>query len=271
MRITTVRVWVTMLVAVLLLAAGCKKNTPVPVAASTPPEAPPVKVATPPPPGPKPILPAVIDSFTAEPASIERGQAATLRWAVSNATNITIDQGLGTIPAQGSRQVFPGSTITYTLTATGANGASVTRAVTVDVIVPPAPPPPPPTKPQGPDVITRLRQESQEVYFDYDMSELREDARRALNINADLLRSVFAADPSLIVVIEGHCDERGSAEYNLGLGDRRATAARDYLVQLGVPANRLRTISFGEERPQCTDPNESCYQQNRRAHLEPAQ
>jgi peptidoglycan-associated lipoprotein len=67
--------------------------------------------------------------------------------------------------------------------------------------------------------------------------------------------------------VEGHCDERGSAEYNLGLGDRRASSVRDYLVQLGVPADRLHTISYGKERPQCTDADEACYQKNRRAHF----
>jgi len=72
-------------------------------------------------------------------------------------------------------------------------------------------------------------------------------------------------------VVEGHCDERGSAEYNLGLGDRRAQSAKDFLVQLGVPADKLRTISYGKERPVCTEANESCWQRNRRAHFASAQ
>ncbi len=85
--------------------------------------------------------------------------------------------------------------------------------------------------------------------------------------DADLLKRIFAADPNFSVVIEGHCDERGSAEYNLGLGDRRATSAKEFLVQLGVPAARISTISYGKDRPVCTDANEECYQRNRRAHL----
>ena len=85
------------------------------------------------------------------------------------------------------------------------------------------------------------------------------------------LKCIFAQDPSFSVVVEGHCDERGSAEYNLGLGDRRGTSAKDFLVQLGVPADRIRTISYGKERPVCTDADEACYQRNRRAHLAPAQ
>jgi peptidoglycan-associated lipoprotein len=72
-------------------------------------------------------------------------------------------------------------------------------------------------------------------------------------------------------VVEGHCDERGSAEYNLGLGDRRATSAKDFLVQLGVPADKLKTISYGKERPQCTENDESCWQKNRRAHFSAGQ
>ena len=72
------------------------------------------------------------------------------------------------------------------------------------------------------------------------------------------------------MLIEGHCDERGTGEYNLALGDRRATAARDFLVNLGVPASKLSTVSYGEERPQCREQDESCYQRNRRAHFSPA-
>ena len=93
--------------------------------------------------------------------------------------------------------------------------------------------------------------------------------RQALAHGAEVLKRIFAADPSFSVVIEGHCDERGSAEYNLGLGDRRASAAKEYLVQLGVPADRMTTISYGKEKPQCTEANEACYQKNRRAHLGP--
>ena len=82
-----------------------------------------------------------------------------------------------------------------------------------------------------------------------------------------LLSRWFADFPNANIVIEGHCDERGSAEYNLGLGDRRASSAKEYLVQLGVPAEKLNTISYGKERAQCKEQNESCWQKNRRAHF----
>ncbi len=246
----------------LVAAAGCKKKAP------APPPPPPPKTETrneapPPPPPPAAVR---INSFTAEPRSIERGQSATLRWSVANATEISLDQNIGAVAGNGSRQVFPSNTVTYTLTARGANGSD-TRSVTVEVSsAPPPPPPPPAVKVSGSDLLTR---EAQDAYFDYDKSDIRGDAQQALQRDAELLKRIFAADPSFTVVIEGHCDERGSAEYNLGLGDRRATAAKEYLVQLGVPADRLTTISYGKDRPVCTDANEECYQRNRRAHLAP--
>jgi peptidoglycan-associated lipoprotein len=104
----------------------------------------------------------------------------------------------------------------------------------------------------------------QDVYFDYDKSDLRPDARDALAKNADWLKKSYN---TAVVQIEGHCDERGTNEYNLSLGERRARAALDYLVSLGVPAARLSTISYGEERPQCTESDESCWQRNRRGHF----
>ena len=106
-----------------------------------------------------------------------------------------------------------------------------------------------------------------DAYFDYDKADLRSDARTALNNNSSELRSLLKEFPSTKFVIEGNCDERGSAEYNLALGDRRAKAAQEFLVQIGVPAERLSTISYGQERPLCTDHNENCWQKNRRAHL----
>ena len=103
---------------------------------------------------------------------------------------------------------------------------------------------------------------SPDVYFNYDESSLSDDARTKLARNADLLKTT-----QLLVTIEGHADERGTNEYNLALGDRRANAVRDYLTSLGVDAGRLRTLSYGEERPVCTEVDESCWSQNRRAHM----
>ena len=150
------------------------------------------------------------------------------------------------------------------MTVTGPGG-STTATATVNVTAPP-PPPPPPAPPKA-SLSERLAAEVRDAYFDYDKSDIREDARAVLTRNADALRTIFQDFPNATVVIEGHADERGSAEYNLGLSDRRASSARDFLVQLGVPTDRLRTVSYGKERPVCTESNESCWQQNRRAHF----
>jgi peptidoglycan-associated lipoprotein len=103
---------------------------------------------------------------------------------------------------------------------------------------------------------------SPDVYFDYDESNLSDDTREKLSRNADLLKS----QPQFSITIEGHADSRGTSEYNLALGERRANAVKDYMTSLGVAATRVRTISYGKERPVCTDEVESCWSQNRRAH-----
>lgn len=109
----------------------------------------------------------------------------------------------------------------------------------------------------------RRRGFSPDIYFDYDESTLTDDTREKLSRNADLLKS----QPQFSVTIEGHADSRGTNEYNLALGERRANAVKDYLGSLGVGGERLRTISYGEERPVCTEEAESCWSQNRRVHM----
>ncbi len=98
-----------------------------------------------------------------------------------------------------------------------------------------------------------------DIYFDFDRADLRGDARETLKTNADWLKK----NPAATVQIEGHCDERGTAEYNLALGARRAQSAKDYLVTLGIPEQRLSTVSYGQELPVCTEHNEDCWQKNR--------
>lgn len=101
------------------------------------------------------------------------------------------------------------------------------------------------------------------AYFDFDRYNIRSDAGEALSQNADFLRN----RPELRFTVEGHCDERGSEEYNLGLGDRRANSAKEYLINLGISEDRIRTISYGKSRPSCTESDEECWQENRRAHM----
>jgi peptidoglycan-associated lipoprotein len=242
-----------------MFAAGCKKKAPPP----PPPPPPPTPTVTPAPPAAPTIA-----SFAAEPSSIERGQSSTLSWSVSNATSVAIDNSIGTVQPSGSRRVFPGSSTTYTLTATGPGGTQTARA-TVNVTEPP--PPAPPAAVAKPTIEQMLSGTVVDAYFDYDKSDIREDARAALTKDADALKAIFASFPDATVTIEGHCDDRGSAEYNLALGDRRAAAAKEFLTQLGVPGEKLKTISYGKERPQCTDENESCWQKNRRAHFSTGQ
>jgi peptidoglycan-associated lipoprotein len=247
--------------SIALLADGCKKKVP------APPPPPPAPAPAPAPPAP--VAPAVAQ-FIVEPTTIQRGQSATLRWEVTGeATNVSINQGIGTVRSTGSQQVTPTSSTTYTLTAAGPGG-TVTASATLTVVTPPppAPPPPPPPAPAPRQTIEeRISSETQDAYFDYDKSDIRSDARDALTHDAAALKSILADFPNAVITVEGHCDERGSAEYNIGLGDRRSSSAKDFLVSLGVSADRLKTVSYGKERPQCTESNETCWQKNRRAHL----
>jgi peptidoglycan-associated lipoprotein len=254
------RIAVVLALALLVFAAGCKKKVP------PPPPALPTPNNSGSGGGPSDTGRSMITSFTAEPRTIAKGQSSTLRWSITGATDMSIDQGIGAIQSTGSRQVFPSVTTTYTLIANGPAGSD-TKSVTVEVSTPPPPPGPP--GPSGPTLTSSqlLSQQGQDAYFDYDKSDIRPDAADALRHDADLLKQIFQQDPNVSIIVEGHCDERGSAEYNLALGDRRAAAAVDFLVQLGVPAGKLSRVSFGKDKPQCTDATEDCYQKNRRAHL----
>jgi peptidoglycan-associated lipoprotein len=224
--------------AVFTFGCGPRKVTPPPPA---------------PPPAPAPARPTV--TLQANPTSINKGESSTLSWNSTDATQLSIDPGIGAVNAEGSSKVTPSDSTTYTITATGPGGsASATATVSVN-----APPPPAPVQAPPPD----FSQEVRDAYFEYDRAEIRADAREALSKTADFLK----ANPSIKVTIEGHCDERGSTEYNLGLGDRRAAATKQYLVSLGVSADRMTTVSFGKEKPFCMDHNEACWQQNRRGHF----
>ena len=120
------------------------------------------------------------------------------------------------------------------------------------------------------DIETRISAVNgalEDAYFDYDRSDLAQEAVSALRRDAALLCTILADFPALKIVLEGHCDERGSAEYNLGLGERRARRAEDVLRENGVPAAAVEIVSYGKEAPQCTEPTEACYQRNRRAHI----
>jgi peptidoglycan-associated lipoprotein len=139
-------------------------------------------------------------------------------------------------------------------------------ATTAREVTPPPRTTPPPVE-SGPlsgdlDQINRAGY-LKDAFFDYDKSDLRDDARAVLTADAEWLRKY----PSVQILIEGHCDERGTSEYNLALGDRRANASKEYLASLGIDSSRVRTVSYGKERPFCTASTEDCWQQNRRGHF----
>jgi peptidoglycan-associated lipoprotein len=115
--------------------------------------------------------------------------------------------------------------------------------------------------------IANVNSQLRDIFYDYDRAQLNHDAQTALQHDAELLSALARDFPSLQVIVEGHCDERGSAEYNLALGDNRAATTATALRNLGLPLAKLETVSYGKENPQCTDPAESCWQKNRRAHL----
>ena len=231
----------TALMMVLLLGACAKKPKPVP--------------PTPPPPPPAPTA-----SLSASPTSVQQGQPVTLSWRTENATDVRIEPGVGKVDLSGSQSVTPQDSSTYRLTATGPGGTQdATARVTVT-----QPPPQPPQPPQ----VTESLQDSfarnvHDVYFDYDSYELRPDAQTAVQGDAAWLKQHAEAH----LTIEGHCDERGSTEYNLVLGDNRANAVKQALVQAGAPAGQLDVKSYGKEKPFCTESNEQCWQQNRVGHL----
>lgn len=239
------------MLALLVSGTGCaKKPTPTtPSAAGT------EKTYETPstPPSPPPTI-----SLTVSPSAIERGQAAKLSWSSANASSVTIDNGVGTVEASGSRTLSPAVSTTYSARAKGPGGTAVAEA-RVTVTAPAAVIPPLPAIADTAFFEANIK----DVFFDYDQYTLREDARATMQSNARAL----AERPGIRITIEGHCDERGSEKYNLALGDMRANAAKDFLVSLGISASRIDTVSFGEERPFCEDHDEECWQNNRRAHM----
>lgn len=128
-----------------------------------------------------------------------------------------------------------------------------------------APPPAPPKEEPKPAPAAEEKEilQIKDAFFDFDKSNIRDDAKDALQNNAEFLK----ANNNAKIVIEGHCDERGTLEYNIALGQRRAESAEKYFVNLGIDASRISTISYGKERPFCNEHDEDCWQSNRRAHF----
>ena len=192
------------------------------------------------------------------PNTIQAGQSASLTWQTGNATDVSID-GIGAVQPNGSQSVSPTDSTTYHLIAKGSGG---TQEATARLTVSQAPAPPPPSTASVTDEDL-FSQSVKDVYFDYDKADIRGDQQASLQADAQF----HSQHANMSFTIEGHCDERGSTDYNLALGDSRASAVKSAMTAAGVNASRIKTISYGKEKPFCTESNEACWQQNRRGHL----
>jgi peptidoglycan-associated lipoprotein len=231
------------LVGVVAIVGGCKKHV-----ASVPP------AQTLPAPTGQPTI-----TLNASPSTVSPGASVNLTWSSTNATDVSIDPSVGRVAVEGSTPVTPTESTTYVATANGPGGTTTATArvtVTGGAVAPP-------TTGQPAGISELFEQNVRDAFFDFNKADIRPDARDALTKDAEFLRSYSTVH----ITIEGHCDERGSTEYNLGLGQRRAQASKNYLVSLGISADRIDTVSWGKERPFCTESNEDCWQQNRRGHF----
>lgn len=226
------------LVAMLSLA-GCHKKVKAP-------EAPAPPAAS---------VPAPTASITANPQSVTPGSPVVLTWQTTNATNVSID-GIGEVPTAGTKTVTPNQTTTYQLVATGQGGST---DASVEVTVASA------SNNIGQSNITEAEFEAnvKPVFYGFDSYQVNADGQSVIQQDANYLNQ----HPSLNVVIGGYCDDRGSIEYNLALGENRANAAKQALVSAGVSPDRLRTVSYGKEKQFCSEQTDSCWQLNRRAQF----
>lgn len=222
----------------LMSFAGCSKKA----AQATPPSPPPPQAPT--------------ATLAANPSLIEQGQATTLTWQTDNASDVSIE-GIGAVNGSGSKTLTPGSSTTYTLTAKGPGGTKdATARVTVNAKAAQAAVP----SPSDEDLFAR---NVKDVLFDYDKSEIRSNQESTAQGDAAFL----VQHPSIQVVVEGHCDDRGSEEYNLALGTSRAESLKRALLAQGISLDRIKTVSFGKEKPFCTQNSDDCWQKNRVDHL----
>ena len=233
---------------VLLAATGChKKTNTLPPPSALPPET---------------SAPAPTANLTADPTAIDQGQSVVLNWRTTNATSVSID-GIGNVAVSGTQTVTPASSTNFHLVAKGDGGTTEANVrVTVRV-------------PTVPDSGSNIKESDvnaadaafhaavKDLYFDYDSYDIRPADEGSVTAAATYINK----SPDLKILIAGYCDDRGSAEYNITLGENRANAAKQALVAAGVNANRIRVVSYGKERQFCTEENESCWQQNRRAQF----
>ena len=237
-RIIMKKIALFAVLAAALSLAGCAKKA--------------AKVTPPPPPAPAATPTATL---AANPSVLQQGQASTLTWQTDNANEVTIE-GLGTVPVSGSRSVTPGASTTYTLVAKGPGGTKDAAArITVNAATASAAP-----TLSDEDLFSK---NVKDVFFDYDRYVIRPADKTTVQNDQSFLEQ----HPSVKVLVEGHCDDRGSEEYNIALGASRAESAKQALVQEGIPADRIKTVSYGKEKPFCTEDNDQCWQLNRVDHF----
>lgn len=200
--------------------------------------------------------------LTADQSAIERGQNTKLRWETTNSKIVTIS-GVGEVSGSGEREVSPRVSTTYTATALG-DGGNATASVRVTVADPPPPPiaerprtvnAPETPKPVNRPIADQFASIMKPVYFDLDKADIKESEQGKLRTLAEWLNR--DTNRTIVFKVEGNCDPRGTAEYNLGLGDRRARAVKDFLLSLGVDPSRIETVSFGSEKASGTDEGEA--------------
>lgn len=238
------KMWMVAFMGFMAIVGGCKKPVKARPQATLPP----------------PARPTV--TLQASAGSIPKGETVTLTWSSTDATQLNLQPGVGAVAPEGSTKVSPAESTTYSLTASGPGG-NVEAIARVNVTAAAPPPAPEPAKAPEPAMEELFTREVQDAYFDFNKADIRDDSRAALTKTAEFLKKY----PQMRVNIEGHCDERGSTEYNLVLGDRRAQAVRQYMTSLGIPAERMTGIGIGKEHPFCTESTEDCWQKNRRGHF----
>ncbi len=195
-------------------------------------------------------------TLQADPTTVEKGDPSTLSWSSTDATQLTIAPDVGTVTAQGSTKVTPSASTTYTITASGPGGSASASC-------------------QSHRRHCRTSRSRTHAWTNSSPKKSGTPTSTSTKPTFAPMPATHSPRPPIScatiprerVTIEGHCDERGSTEYNLALGDRRASAVKQYLVSLGISADRLNTVSFGKEKPFCMQTTEDCYQQNRRGHF----
>jgi len=230
--------FILVLAAAIALATGCAKKQ---VAA---------KVQAPPPPQPQPTV-----TLNVYPSDVTQGQSAKLSWEAQNATQVTLESD--TVESNGSKTVNPSQSTTYRIVAKGPGGtADATTRLTVSA-------PAPTTAEMSPSLRELFARNVKDAYFAYDSYQIDDETSQLIASDAKFLQQ----HPELKFTVEGHCDERGSEEYNLALGASRAEAVKQALVKQGVEGQRIATNSAGKEKPFCSESNEECWHSNRRGHF----